>query len=546
MAYGDLITTIDEFQDEYRKTVGQTLPHRPSKQANIDNIRRFGDGVGDYNPLWRDEAHAAASRYGMITASPPFLFGVTLGVVAGETGGIDRRRVSTEYLPVNYAGAEIEFVRPIWRDDTITASETVGRRTIRKTSSRIGAINFNTGFVTFTNQRKEVVATIKTTMARYQNMGHTLEYDRSPREGEGWQRRRAGRSAGVGSGQRQGAETRHWEDVAVGDALSALPKGTYSVTELFLFTHGVLGTGRTSRAALAAEGSADLGGGGRFDEEHARKRRNMPGQFDFGPQRVCWLSQVVTDWMGDDGVLKTLSAQIRHPNVVGDTNAVHGEVTGKSVAGDEHLVEVQVRNLNQSGLPTALGTATVALPSRGRLADRSPAKRIAPWRAEWPPSELFRASSGGFGEGPWERGHSAPRVPDRARDFGDTGRRDALRLLLRNAVWGAGAGWGIAGFGHGVPAGGHQVAHGGLGCRRRVQSLEGLDGPATHMVVPEVEVLHKRWHQHVGIRDVGCQAGCGGGGVAADEGVFVLERAQEPLWASKGCPWAIVPMASTA
>ena len=198
MADGDLITTIDEFQDEYRKTVGQTLPHRPSKQANLDNIRRFGDGVGDYNPLWRDEAHAASSRFGMVTAPPPFLFGVTLGVVAGETGGIDRRRVSTEYLPVNYAGAEIEFVRPIWRDDTLTASETVGE-TIRKTSRRIGAINFNTGFVTFTNQRKEVVARIKTTMARYQNMGHTLEYDRAPKEGEGGSGSRASRSPCVGA-----------------------------------------------------------------------------------------------------------------------------------------------------------------------------------------------------------------------------------------------------------------------------------------------------------------------------------------------------------
>ena len=69
----------------------------------------------------------------------------------------------------------------------------------------------------------------------------------------------------------------------------------------FLFTHGALSTGRSTRAALAAEGSPDLGGGGRFDEEHAQKRRNMPGQFDFGPQRVCWMSQIVTDWMGDQG-----------------------------------------------------------------------------------------------------------------------------------------------------------------------------------------------------------------------------------------------------
>ncbi len=366
MADLDLIETIDEFQSEYRLGIGEILPHRPSKEANLDNIRRFGDGVGDYNPLWRDEAHAAASRFGMITAPPPFLFGVTLGVVAGETGAIDRRRVSTQYLPVNYAGAEIDFIRPIWLGDRITAQEQVGE-TVRKQSRRIGQISFNTGHVTFTNQRQEVVATIKTLMARYQNTGHTMEYDRTAKSDGGkpvapvvvpadplvWER------------ERRGAQTRYWEDVGEGESIPSLPKGTYSVTELFLFTHGVLGTGRSSRAALAAEGSADLGGGGRFDAEHATKRRNMPGQFDYGPQRVCWLSQIVTDWMGDDGILRKLHASIRHPNVVGDTNTLHGEVAKKMIVDGEHLVELQVRNENQSGLPTAYATATVALPSRG-------------------------------------------------------------------------------------------------------------------------------------------------------------------------------------
>ena len=365
MANDDLIKTIDEFEREYRKGIGTVLPYRPSKEANLDNIRRFGDGVGDYNPLWRDEAHAAESRFGMITAPPPFLYSVTLGVVAGETGAIERRRVSTEFLPVNYAGAEIDFIRPIWRNDRITAEEQVGE-TIRKTSKRIGPINFNTGLVTFTNQRQEVVATIKTLMARYENTGHVLEYDRSVKGGEGSPAETLVEPADplVWERERRGAEPRYFEDVQEGDAIPSLKKGTYSVTELFLFTHGVLGTGRSSRASLAAEGSADLGGGGRFDSEHAQKRRNMPGQFDFGPQRVCWLSQIVTDWMGDDGVLKKLHASIRHPNVVGDTNTVHGEVTRKFEVDGERLVEVQVRNENQSGLATALGTATVALPSR--------------------------------------------------------------------------------------------------------------------------------------------------------------------------------------
>ncbi len=355
-----LITTLDEFEIEYKKGIGAVLPFRPTKEASLDNIKRFGDGVGDYNPLWRDENHAKASQFGMITAPPTFIFGVSLGVVAGETGNIDRARVSTEYLPVNYAGAEIEFVRPIWLGDKITAQEQVGE-TIRKTSKRIGKIAFNTGLVSYTNQRKELVATIKTLMARYENTGATMEYDRQPKVDAQiepadplvWER------------ERRGAEVRYWEDAEEGEVLPVLKKGTYSVTELFLFTHGALGTGRSSRAALAAEGSADLGGGGRFDAEHAQKRRNMPGQFDFGPQRVCWLSQIVTDWMGDAGTLEKLNTSIRHPNVVGDTNTVHGEVLKKTVANDAHLVEVQIQNVNQSGLATALGTAIVALPSRG-------------------------------------------------------------------------------------------------------------------------------------------------------------------------------------
>ena len=361
MAESNLITTLDEFQEEYRKGIGTVLPHRPSKQATVDNLRRYADGVGDYNPLFRSPEYAASSHYEDLIAAPTFLYAVTLGVVAGETGAINRARVNTQYLPVNYAGAEIDFLRPIWRDDTITATEKVGE-TIRKTSSRIGPINFNTGLVEFTNQRKEVVATIKTLMARYQNTGETLEYNREAKEPT--QRTTVPADPLVFERKRQGSDVLYWEDVVEGDELDPLQKGTYSVTELFLFTHGVLGTGRSTRAALAAEGSTDLGGGGRFDEEHAQKRRNMPGQFDYGPQRVCWLAQAATDWMGDHGTLRKLHASIRHPNVVGDTNTVVGKVNKKYIEGDVHLVELSIENQNQSGLATAFATATVALPTQ--------------------------------------------------------------------------------------------------------------------------------------------------------------------------------------
>ncbi len=355
------ITTLDEFEEEFRRGGGAALPGGPSAQASLDNIRRCGDGVGDYNPLWRDEAHAAKSRFGMITAPPIFIYAASLGVRAAIYGAIDPARLSSRHFPMNYAGGTIEFHRPIWRDDVITAREQVGEIT-RKHSERIGPFCICTGLVTFHNQRKELVATKTTLMARYRNLGggQTIEYDREPKG----QALDVAPDPLVWERERRGAEPRYWEDVAEGEAIPSLEKGAYTVTELFLFTHGVLGTGRSRRAALEAEGSTDLGGGGRFDAKHAQQRRNMPGQFDFGPQRVCWMSQIATDWMGDDGTLKRMDSKVRHPNIVGDTNTLHGEVARKYVEDGERLADLDVWVENQAGLATALSRVTVALPTR--------------------------------------------------------------------------------------------------------------------------------------------------------------------------------------
>lgn len=78
-------------------------------------------------------------------------------------------------------------------------------------------------------------------------------------------------------------------------------------------------------------GSIDLGAGSRTDPEYAQRHRAQVGQFDFGSQRTIWLGQIVADWMDYDGILKMIRSQIRHPNVVGDTNTVCGIVIEKYV-----------------------------------------------------------------------------------------------------------------------------------------------------------------------------------------------------------------------
>ena len=356
------ITTLDEFEDEYRKGIGVALPGggRP-REANADNIRRFGDGIGDYNPLYRSERHAEASRFGMLTAPPTFIYGASLGIMAAINGNIEGGRLSSANFPMNYAGGELTFHRTIWLGDRISAQEeVVGIE--RKHSDRIGPFCICAALVSYRNQRKELVATKRTLMARFENLRErgTISYDREKKT----QAVEQAPDPLVFERERRGAEPRYWEDVSEGDPLPTLEKGTYTVTELFLFTHGVVGTGRTPRAALEAEGSSDLGGGGRYDKDHAKKRRNMPGQFDWGPQRVCWLGQMATDWMGDDGTLKRMETRVRHPNIVGDTNTLFGNVASKRVENGERLVELDVWNENQAGLKTALSRITVALPSR--------------------------------------------------------------------------------------------------------------------------------------------------------------------------------------
>ena len=356
------ITTLDEFHEEYAKGIGVTLPPRGRpREANVDNIVRFGDGIGDYNPLYRSESYAADSRFGMLVAHPMFVYGASLGIMASINGNISGARLSSANFPMNYAGGEIEFHRTIWPGDRISAEEEI-LGIERKHSDRIGDFCICTAGVSYYNQRKELVATKRTNMARYENLRErgVIQYDREKKT----QAIEQSPDALVWERQRRGGEPRYFEDVEEGEELSVLEKGTYTVTELFLFTHGVVGTGRSPRAALESEESKDLGGGGRFDKEHAKKRRNMPGQFDWGPQRVCWLGQMATDWMGDDGTLLRMDTKVRHPNIVGDTNTIYGQVISKRVEDGRHLVELDIRNENQAGLATALSRVTVALPSR--------------------------------------------------------------------------------------------------------------------------------------------------------------------------------------
>ncbi len=94
-----------------------------------------------------------------------------------------------------------------------------------------------------------------------------------------------------------------------------------------------------------------------------------------GRLKQSWLAQMITDWIGEEGVLKKLACYHikadypRHMKTTtepeeGETWWCRGRVTKKYIKDGVHYVECDIRLENGAGEMTTPGSATVILPSR--------------------------------------------------------------------------------------------------------------------------------------------------------------------------------------
>ena len=135
----------------------------------------------------------------------------------------------------------------------------------------------------------------------------------------------------------------HYDDVAEDDALPALEK-----------------TPTTRQLVMYAGASGDYYEI-HYDQDYARSL-GLPGVIVHGALKSAFLAQLVTDWIGERGVLKRLSVQYRGMDMVGQPMLCAGTVASKRVENGEHLVECDLWSENPSGDKTTRGTALVSLP----------------------------------------------------------------------------------------------------------------------------------------------------------------------------------------
>ncbi len=112
------------------------------------------------------------------------------------------------------------------------------------------------------------------------------------------------------------------------------------------------------------------GASGDYNEIHYDKdvalAQNLPGVIIHGWVTASYLCQIITDWIGDEGMLKKFTVAFRGMLLPGQDVTIKGKVAKKFTEGKEHLVECEIWAENPKGEKTAPATALVSLPSKAK------------------------------------------------------------------------------------------------------------------------------------------------------------------------------------
>jgi len=176
----------------------------------------------------------------------------------------------------------------------------------------------------------------------------------------------------------RGAEKRYAEDVAVGEKLQTRYRGPMVTGDIIAWLQGngrseiyPYRLGYKNRQRMGgfysrnSDGIWDSAMRVHWDDDYARSvgaRR----AYDYGMLRNAWMTQTVTDWMGDDAILVGCDDKITGFNTLGDLSKLTGEVVDIDAGGEWPEVACRVECTNQLDQRTAYGTFRVRLPSRER------------------------------------------------------------------------------------------------------------------------------------------------------------------------------------
>ncbi len=364
----------DEALQALRERIGKKIERTLEpwvREVTADAIRHYAHGIGDDNPLWTDPDYAAKSPYGTLIAPPTFLY-ATDRIISGYVGGLPG-------VHAMFAGTDWSWFLPIKIGQRIRTEVYLKDLVEHKTSYAGRSIQqiYHGDF--FDQEGRKLAecdswcfrterATAREKGKKYRDIKARKVYSQEEIKtiSEMYEKEEV-----------RGNRTRYWEDVNQGDSLPTILKGPMTVTGFIAYVQGWGGLYIRAHK-LAFEQSRKHPGLGIPNsygipdvpervhwEDELAMAIGTPGAYDYGPERVSWMGHLMTNWIGDDGLLSTLSARIVRHNPVGDTLWISGRVTRKYRKGNRGYVECELLAKNQDEELSCEAEATAILPLRG-------------------------------------------------------------------------------------------------------------------------------------------------------------------------------------
>jgi len=370
----DTAAITREMIDEMQAKLGTKLRIDDSvhnEYATRMAILKFSHGIGDKNPLWTDEIYAGKSPYGGIIAPPSFIWACFAQVQFGWRG-----------LGGFHAGCDVEFSKPIYLGDKITAECVYTGFEGPKKSSFAEETIIDHFHNQYWNQRRELIAKYHWWVVRYSRAKTQQKAKRNRIElPHPWTDEQLAKiEEGVASEEIRGDATRYWEDTKVGEELRPVIKGPLGITDeiAYIIGGGVPIPRITAHEVALATYRKHPAWAFRDPNTHALEpifavhynkqaanAMGLPQAYDVGLQRHCWGVHLITNWMGDYAWLKKSYAEYRKFVFLSDVVRLKGKITKKYIDSEgDYCVEIERHAVNQRGEDVMPGYAIVALPSK--------------------------------------------------------------------------------------------------------------------------------------------------------------------------------------
>ncbi len=361
----------DEGIAKLRARIGKGFTgRRPWRtEASRDAIYHLAVAIGDLSPLYLDAQYARRTRWGTLIAPPIIVNSMDTLRAVGSSG-------LPEGLPGVHSiwtGSRYEWERPIRLGDRVTAASYLKEIVERESEFGGGRSVYQTYEAVYHNQDGERIGLRNDTWIRIERSATREKKKYAETALAHWTPEDIARFQAEYRGQTRTVR-RPWDEVKPGDVLGPLLKGPLTPTAEVAFEayFGIYLVGNKVAAELYdkhpalmipnEQGVPEPPQRVHWDTPFTQRLLGLPGAYDLGLERCAWLCHLMTDWIGDDGLLTAIDVRYRRFNFMGDVTWCRGEVTEKFERDGKAYVRCALECRNQADAVTATAVSEAELP----------------------------------------------------------------------------------------------------------------------------------------------------------------------------------------